>query len=261
VTQSIGRVSLPSGQITEFPVSLGLELCSITVGPDGNVWFVKPYGDVSTIGKITPSGTITEIAVPGDLVPSDITAGPDGNLWFPAEGLQCLGKVGRVTPNGVIDVFDLPDEFCWLSSGITEGPDGALWFTAIHAIGRITVDGVVTRFPVEGATYIQEITAGLDKTLWFTADDTIGRVTTSGDVTLFPLAAGSTPLGITLGPDGNVWFAERDANKLGWITPAGVISEWTLPRPDSEPTDITSTSNGRLVFTESATDRIGGLLP
>jgi len=50
-------------------------------------------------------------------------------------------------------------------------------------------------------------------------------------VTEFPTpTSGSTPVEITTGPDGNLWFAEAGADKIGKITPAGVISEFAIPR-------------------------------
>ena len=33
------------------------------------------------------------------------------------------------------------------------------------------------------------------------------------------------------GPDGNIWFTEPDANKIGRITPAGVVTEFSIPTP------------------------------
>src|SRR3954471_19246906 len=41
--------------------------------------------------------------------------------------------------------------------------------------------------------------------------------------------ADSFPLGITAGPDANLWFTERVGNKIGRITPAGTITEFTIP--------------------------------
>jgi virginiamycin B lyase len=65
-------------------------------------------------------------------------------------------------------------------NGITAGPDGAMWFGTLYSntIGRITMDGVSTSYPVP----------------------TPGRMG-----------------GIALGADGNLWFAEADANKIGRI--------------------------------------------
>src|SRR5207245_11434516 len=74
---------------------------SITVGPDGNLWFTEDSGN--KIGRITPAGVITEFPLPPNLncppnginSPLGITAGPDGNLWF----TESYGhKVGRIPP-------------------------------------------------------------------------------------------------------------------------------------------------------------------
>src|SRR2546430_4085366 len=45
---------------------------------------------------------------------------------------------------------------------------------------------------------------------------------------LIPTAKSSST-SITAGPDGNLWFAEREASKIGRITPSGTISEFPLP--------------------------------
>src|SRR5512135_2823551 len=67
----------------------------------------------------------------------------------------------------------------------------------------------------------------------------------------FPIpTAGSYLNGITLGPDGNIWFAEVDGNKIGRITPSGVITEFPVPTADSGPNVITSSPDGNLWFTE-----------
>ena len=47
----------------------------------------------------------------------------------------------------------------------------------------------------------------------------IGRITMSGTVTEYPIpTAASNPRGITGGPDGNVWFTEESGSKIGRIT-------------------------------------------
>ena len=43
----------------------------------------------------------------------------------------------------------------------------------------------------------------------------------------------SVPQSITAGPDGNLWFTEDFGNKIGRITPAGVITEFPIPTPIS----------------------------
>ena len=50
-----------------------------------------------------------------------------------------------------------------------------------------------------------------------------------GAVSEFPLSAGSAPAGVAAGPDGNVWVAEAAADRLARVTPAGSVTEFTLP--------------------------------
>jgi streptogramin lyase len=45
----------------------------------------------------------------------------------------------------------------------------------------------------------------------------------------FTVTQGSQPDGITAGPDGALWFGEVGANKIGRITTAGVLTEFTVP--------------------------------
>ncbi|MEO8191068.1 MAG: hypothetical protein ABI682_12065 [Acidobacteriota bacterium] len=59
-------------------------------------------------------------------------------------------------------------------------------------------------------------------------------------------------VGIAAGPDGNVWFTERNASKIGRITPSGVVTEFSIPTAGSEPTSITRGPDGNLWFTENA---------
>ena len=74
-------------------------------------------------------------------------------------------------------------------------------------------------------------------------------------VTEYPLLRGSAPFEITSGSDGNLWFTE--GNKIGRITPAGSITEFPLPKADSEPLGIAPGPDGNLWFTEFRGNRIG----
>lgn len=80
--------------------------------------------------------------------PQGIAAGPDGNVWFTEE---FGGRIGRITPAGVITEFPIgrpvpgcdPDiEPCGVRpGGIAAGPDGNLWFTEYNGgrIGRVCI--------------------------------------------------------------------------------------------------------------------------
>lgn len=96
---------------------------------------------------------------------------------------------------------------------LVTGPDGALWFAEIGAgqIGRITLDGLITEFPLPDRTSRPHaITPGSDGNQWFTewAGNRVGSITPDGTITVLDLpTAGSEPHGITLGPDGALWTA------------------------------------------------------
>jgi streptogramin lyase len=65
----------------------------------------------------------------------------------------------------------------------------------------------------------------------------------SGTIFDYPTpTANSGPYGITQGPDGNIWFTESNTNtnKVGKITPGGVITEYAAPTTNAFPGDIVS---------------------
>lgn len=144
---------------------------------------------------------------------------------------------------GTIAAFTLPD-VNGAPDNITNGPDGNLWFTVDGAsgkrIGRITLDGNVTLFPlpaIDPDLAFSDLTAGPDGALWFTLRpyfdsagpppaSQIGRMTTSGVVKFFPLPATDAPGSIITGPDGNLWFTESSA--IGRMTPDGHITTFSV---------------------------------
>jgi virginiamycin B lyase len=215
--------------------------------------------------------------------------------------LAIVGVVGVVVPVGAADkkghvtefsagitgiVLD-GEQYGASLEGITAGPDGNLWFTEILAsrVGRITPAGVVTEFSAGITGSPEEITAGPDSNLWFTEPskqnepDQIGRITPAGVVTEFsagltskvldgtnidgsPLVNGAAPQGIAAGRDGNLWFTEPGTDRIGRITPAGVITEFSTGiTPESDPTAITAGSDGNIWFTENSAGQIGRITP
>jgi streptogramin lyase len=69
--------------------------------------------------------------------------------------------------------------------------------------------------------------------------------------------ANAAPTGITKAPDGSVWFTEKNANKLGRISPAGVLTEYNVPTASSSPDQITASPDGNVWFTERTGRKIG----
>src|SRR5205807_744608 len=73
----------------------------------------------------------------------------------------------------------------------------------------------------------------------------------------FPIPTpASGPTNITTGPDGNLWFTEFNADKIGRITPSGILTEFPVTL-GAVPNDITVGPDGALYFTEGGLDRIG----
>ncbi len=88
----------------------------------------------------------------------------------------------------------------------------------------------------------------------------------AGVVTEFPVPqAASAPLGsIAAGPDGNLWFTETLGDKIGQISPAGNVTEFTVGTPGelgTQPSDIVAGPDGSLWFTQSNTNQIGRITP
>jgi streptogramin lyase len=151
-----------------------------------------------------------------------VAAGADGNIWFADPGHRA---VGRITPSGAITEIGLPasvgDPYA-----ITGGPDGNIWLTT--SVGGGHPDWIVRVGPGDTVTPFQA-----------------GTRTGGG-------AFGTGPERITSGPDGNLWFTEFWTNRIGRITPAGVLTEFPIPTLDSAPRGITTGPDGNLWFVESA---------
>jgi hypothetical protein len=56
-----------------------------------------------------------------------------------------------------------------------------------------------------------------------------------------------------------VWFTENTGNKIGRITPSGVITEYNVPTANSGPQNITTGADGTIWFTEQNAGNIAKL--
>ncbi|MEX2554640.1 MAG: hypothetical protein WEB06_03305 [Actinomycetota bacterium] len=121
----------PFGEITEYdPPGFGAPE-GITKGPDGAIWITERGAD--RIARVTPAGSYRAYALPQEFEePIAIEAGADGNLYFTLFGCFCpeilTNVVGRLTPDGILTEFMLPDQLNPLA--VVAGPDEKMWFTA-----------------------------------------------------------------------------------------------------------------------------------
>jgi streptogramin lyase len=153
------------------------------------------------------------------------------------------------------------------SEGITSGPDGALWFVEQtgNNVARITTSGAISEFLVPTSNSAPtSIATGSDGNLWFTEENTtapkIGQINPathtfsefSAGITLFSL-----PFDITSNPDHNQYFTEFDGNNIARITTGGVVTEFPIGGPSSNPEYIVTGPDGALWFTQPGTNQIG----
>jgi streptogramin lyase len=206
----IGSFNPTTHQTSSFaPTSFGEVVTSLTVGPDGNLWFVGNAG-ISELNIITHEVTLTSLPS-ADGLAELITTGSDGNLWFTTG--SGIGNINPTT-HAVSAISPLPDE----ARGISPGPDGQVWFTLLdtNQVGAIDpkTDQVSLFFIPTPGTFPFGITEGPGSTLWFTESGVpqVGEVSlVSGTTTtiLFPspnpLPAGSNlTLTATVAPIGGV---------------------------------------------------------
>ncbi len=230
----VGRVTTNGVATVESSGITGRDVQGITPGPNGTLWFAE--GD--KIGRITPPATTKPFTVkefskgitPHSL-PLDITEGPDHNLWFTEFN---SGKIGRITPQGVVTEFQVANSGLF---SIATGPDGNLWVTDVNDrdIYRIQPNKcsaslhdcndvlAVSTVGIPGLSGTPgSIVSGSNGDLWFTIGGSLAEITTRGLISpvsqgITGSTVGDSSQSITNGPQGTLWFAEPSAGELGQV--------------------------------------------
>ncbi len=295
------EASLTAGGNTQFSIpTAASHPQSITVGSDGNLWFVETSGN--KVGRITPSGVISEFRIPSvNSSPISITAGAPGYLWFTEYGANAIASI---TTSGVITEYHVPTAASQ-PFGIVRGPDGAIWFTELSGnkvgrfsagtfheyaipfansqprqiivgpdntlwfaegnssyVGHITLTGSVTQVSAGGSSRF--LTVAGDGAIWFTdaKGSRIGRITHFNRLQSFPVTAGSNPAFITQGPDGNAWFADFTTNQIRYVdATTHAVSFGTSAPAGSAPNGIVTGPDGNIWYTEYSANKIGVFRP
>jgi streptogramin lyase len=216
----VGRLNPSTGAVTDFQLPEH-PVFDITRGPDGNMWAVAG----ASVYRISTAGAFTAFSLGGRDTGSMLRPGPDGNMWI----METFGR--RIfhmnTAGQLLHIFTLTDPHqpsCGLTcAGITAGPDGNMWFTQnelFPQIGRITMAGQITYFPIQGKG--------------------------AGDIAWVH--------------DGGIWFADPQGRRLDRISPTtGVVTYFEPVGQDQFAAlfAISSASDGDLFFTARKSDATG----
>jgi streptogramin lyase len=251
----VAQVS-PSGRVKEF-LNRSHFVSDLAAAPDGSVWVSEDrwidridaagairrwqIGGTRLGGAITSAGgavwiaendrrpAIERLSADGARhvfsVPSAwpwlnaLAGAADGSVWFTA-GDASDAWVGRLTAAGQFARWRVPRSL-GAPGRIAAGPDGAMWFAGRHAIGRISADGQVTRFPLSGGLAPHDLVARNDG-VWFTSDICLARIDGAGAVTSWPVPGAVQLEGIAAAPGDGFWLADDAGNAVRRFTPAAV---------------------------------------
>jgi virginiamycin B lyase len=168
-----------------------------------------------------------------DSEPGHITVGSDGNLWF-TEGAEFF------TPN----------------------PDPNTGGTFHSNIARITPEGDITEFRVDGGGFPHDIVQGPNGVLYFSNNQGLGRISTDGAVGSFidaPFSVGGQELDAHAG---DIWITDFNARSLWrYDTATGLFTQF--PIGDGSlfgPGGLAVDASGRVWFGASADQGVIGVL-
>jgi len=255
---AIGRID-QQGQVTTYPVRTGANIGWMTTDPEGTVWFAER--GTGKIGEISADGAITEFDLPTPTaVPQGIVFAPDGNIYVTEQGANAIARLDPVT--GQTADIPVPTPNATVQSGVL-GPDGTIWFIerAAAKVGRMSLDGHFTEYPLTPGSFPNRIVVGTDGALWFTElnANKVGRITTDGTLTEFSVAGG--PVGITVGRDGQLYVDLVTAKAVDRVNLDGeVTGHWDLPGA-SGPLQITTGFGLDIWVTDSSGGKLYRVTP
>jgi virginiamycin B lyase len=234
-----GPAGAATHKITQFTIkSPGNQPGDMTIGNDGNVWFVDHA--TNKIGRITRTGVISGFAAKAGSHPTSITTGSDGAVWFTE---TATNSIGRTTTGSNMTHFALPAAIK-SARGITAGSDGRIYVAGYtsHNIG--VFDPVTHKWHIfatlaAGSGPVR-MTTGPDGNLYVTESTkhAVAKITVPGKVvSVIQLPVGAAASRIVSGPDGNLWVTEPGLNKVAVVTTAGSVHQVSV---SGKPTGITA---------------------
>jgi virginiamycin B lyase len=267
----IARFSFDDHSIQEYAIPTpNSDPRGIAVRYKDEIWFTE-YGS-SKVARLT-GGVFTEFPTPTpDSGPTGIVS--DGtSLWFAETKAD---KIVKVAPDNSMVEYPVPTPMAGpteLAVYFNQGTFVSFAEPEAGQIGILKPDGHVLEIPLPSAGarpgHILYAADFLGQAFWFSEPgvDKIGRMDyATNAISEYPIPTpASGPAGLAAGVDGFIYFAETDANKIGVLSPDGIIHEYPIPQQTSRPVGIVPTSNGYSFlgysFTASGAASVGLIAP
>ena len=200
----------PDGTATEFALPSGASPKGLTVGPDGDVWYVAHVGSSLEVGHVSPGGAFTSFVFAGLNPTPAMTTGADGCVYF---GMHdgTTSMIGKVDTAGNLTVVGaLPDPQFSVTDMLL-APDGNVWYHHFGipsgAIGRVTPSGAMTEFSVLMGGF--DFAVGPDGAIWFPENgipSQLGRLALDGTrLPSIPIPQAESIRSVAQGADGALW--------------------------------------------------------
>jgi virginiamycin B lyase len=256
------RLNPKTAELTRFPLPFAQTagIHSVIPSPDGTVWFTEAA--LGRIGQLNPAT-------------KEITEFQNTPL---ADGKRTGAHTIRVDEHGLVWVSGGPaismfdpktDAFKHFDLGGTYGnvvgQNGDQWFTSFVVdgpIGRVSRDGVLTRFypPTKGKPQRLEVDA--DGIVWFSErrGGKIGRLDPkTAEFKEFPLPGPEpSPYAIGIDRDHMIWYSSHEQDTLGRMDPqTGEVIEYPYPHSEIAMREFFLDSKGRMWYASSVNNKIG----
>jgi virginiamycin B lyase len=204
--RGVARVS-PSGEVARFPLDSPIvRLGRLAVAPEGSAWVAEVTR--SSITRLK-EGKVTRHEVDVDRGgPYGVAVSSDGSVWAT---LQSANQLLRITPDGIIQSFDIPRPGA-LPTDVATGEDGSVWFLEFRGnrIGRWQ-GGKFNEYEITDENVgLSGLAVAPDGAVWFgmVRGSSLGRLR-AGKVKTFKLPReNARPYTVAVDPGGNVWYAD-----------------------------------------------------
>jgi virginiamycin B lyase len=256
------RLDPKTAELTRFPLGFAKKagIHSAVPALDGSIWFTEAA--LGKIGRLDPvTKRITEYQnkpLPNGTRTGAHTIRVDerGLVW--ASGGPAISMFDPKTEQ--FRHFDLAATY-----GNVVGKNGDQWFTSFRddgPIGRITKDGVLSKFypPTKGKP--QRLQVDSDGIVWFRErrGNKIGRFDPKTETFKeFPLPGPeASPYAIGIDRNRMIWYSSHEQDTLGRLDPkTGEVIEYPYPHSEISMREFFLDSHGRMWYASSVNNKIG----